>query len=63
MVLRGSRSLLRAGQWLPRRGTITAVVGEPIAATGTGWADALALRDATRAWMLAHVAEPDLLSP
>lgn len=60
MVLRGSRSVLRAGQWLPRRGPVIALVGDPIAPPGPGWRDALALRDATRAWMLAHVAEPDL---
>jgi len=60
MVLRGSRSMLRAGQWLPRRGTITATVGEAIEPGGAAWADALALRDATRTWMLAHAGEPDL---
>jgi len=60
MVLRGSRSVLRAGQWMPRRGVVTATLGAPIAPGGTGWSDALALRDAARAWMLAHVAEPDV---
>jgi 1-acyl-sn-glycerol-3-phosphate acyltransferase len=60
MVLRGSRSVLRAGQWLPRRGVIAATVGGPIAPAGSSWSDVLALRDATRTWMLAHAAEPDL---
>jgi 1-acyl-sn-glycerol-3-phosphate acyltransferase len=59
-ALRGSRSLLRAEQWLPRRSPITVTLGEPLLPAGSGWSDALALRDGARAWMLAHVAEPDL---
>ncbi len=60
LALRGTRSLLRGEQWLPRRGVVTATFGAPIAPAGATWSDALALRDATRAWMLAHLGEPDL---
>jgi 1-acyl-sn-glycerol-3-phosphate acyltransferase len=60
MALRGSRSVLRAEQWLPRRALITISIGEPIFATGPSFAEAVALRDSARAWMLAHVSEPDL---
>ena len=60
MALRGSRSVLRAEQWLPRRGFVTVTIGESIAPQGAAFSDAVALRDAARVWMLAHVNEPDL---
>ena len=60
MALRGSRSVLRAEQWLPRRGVVTINVGEPLFASGSSFADAVSLRDDARTWMLAHVGEPDL---
>jgi len=60
MALRGSRSVLRAEQWLPRRGFVTVTAGEPLQPKGTSFADAVSLRDHARAWMLAHVNEPDL---
>jgi 1-acyl-sn-glycerol-3-phosphate acyltransferase len=60
MAARGTRSLLRAGSWLPRPGPVSVEVLEPLPPAGAGWADALALRDAARAVMLAHVGEPDL---
>ncbi|HEV8242213.1 MAG TPA: AMP-binding protein [Thermoanaerobaculia bacterium] len=60
IALRGSRSLLRAEQWLPRRALVTATIGDPIAPTGAAFSDAVTLRDEARGWMLAHVNEPDL---
>jgi 1-acyl-sn-glycerol-3-phosphate acyltransferase len=59
VALVGTRSLLRAGQWLPRRSEIVIVVGTPIVASDHGWAAALALRDAARRTILARVSEPD----
>jgi 1-acyl-sn-glycerol-3-phosphate acyltransferase len=59
-VLRGTRSLLRAGEWLPRRARLAVVFGPPLAPAGEDWAAAVALRDGARAWMLAHLGEPDL---
>jgi hypothetical protein len=41
---------------------VTLTVGDPLAPGGPAFADAVALRDAARAWMLEHVAEPDLAS-
>ena len=55
----GTRSLLRAGEWLPRRGEIVITIGTPIVAAEHGWEAALALRDAARRAILASVAEPD----
>ena len=60
MTLRGSRSVLRAEQWLPHRARVTATIGQPLSPHGTTFADAVALRDNARTWMLAHVGEPDL---
>jgi len=60
VALRGTRSILRADQWFPRRGRIVVTVGAPIRPSGTGFEAALRLRDATRAQILAHGGEPDL---
>jgi 1-acyl-sn-glycerol-3-phosphate acyltransferase len=60
VALRGTRSILRADQWFPRRGRIVVTVGAPIRPPGTGFEAALRLRDATRAQILAHSGEPDL---
>ena len=75
VILRGTRSLMRDGTWFPRRVPIHVRIGEPIAPPpvsepdGAGgsdagersrWSRAVQLRDAARAWMLAHCGEPDL---
>jgi 1-acyl-sn-glycerol-3-phosphate acyltransferase len=59
VALVGTRSLLRAGQWLPRRSEIVIMVGTPIVASEHDWAAALALRDDARRAILARVPEPD----
>ncbi len=64
IAIRGTRSILRSGSWLPRHGTITVTIGAPIHPSemnGSGdWERALALRDASRAFLLRHCGEPDL---
>jgi acyl carrier protein len=50
----GTRSVLRADTWLPRRHSIEVFIDAPIAPGGSGWSDALALRDAARRVMLSH---------
>jgi 1-acyl-sn-glycerol-3-phosphate acyltransferase len=60
--LSGTRSILRAGQWFPRRGAVSVTIGTPIIPQGTDWAAAMALRDAARAQMLEYCSEPDLAS-
>jgi 1-acyl-sn-glycerol-3-phosphate acyltransferase len=59
VALVGTRSLLRAGEWLPRRGEIAITIGAPIVAIEHDWQAALELRDAARRAILARVAEPD----
>ena len=59
VALAGTRSLLRSGEWLPRRCEIVITVGAPIVSTEHDWDAALALRAAARSAILASVAEPD----
>lgn len=59
-VLRGTRSILRDGHWLPRRGSLSVTVGAPITPKGEDWNAAIELRDAARREILLHLREPDL---
>ena len=60
VTLRGTRSILREGQWLFRRGRIGVTLSEPIEPSGVDWNAALGLRDRTRAEILRLCGEPDL---
>jgi 1-acyl-sn-glycerol-3-phosphate acyltransferase len=59
-AIRGTRSMLRDGQWLLRRGWLSVAVCPPLRAEGKGFAAAVALRDRTRSALLPLVGEPDL---
>jgi 1-acyl-sn-glycerol-3-phosphate acyltransferase len=59
-AIRGTRTMLRGDQWLPRRTPVTVDVAAPIEPTGTDFAAVLKLRDAAREAILARVGEPDL---
>ena len=60
VTIRGTRSVLRGGQWFPRRGTIHVHIGKPLFADGGDFEAAVRLRDATRAVILEQCEEPDL---
>lgn len=61
LAIRGTRSILRAESWFPRRGAITVVVGEALyPGNGERWMEAVRLRDETRRCILRHCGEPDL---
>ncbi|MDH3579511.1 MAG: 1-acyl-sn-glycerol-3-phosphate acyltransferase, partial [Hyphomicrobiales bacterium] len=60
VTIRGTRSVLRGGQWFPRRGTIRVHIGKPIFADGGDFEAVIRLRDAARAAVLAQCEEPDL---
>ncbi len=60
VALRGTRSVLRGGQWFPRPGLITVWIGESVLPHGATLADAAYLRDAVRAVVLEGCGEPDL---
>jgi 1-acyl-sn-glycerol-3-phosphate acyltransferase len=59
VALRGTRSVLRDGSWLPRRGPVEVFIGEPLAPQGDSWSDAATLMNAARRAILAQCGEPD----
>lgn len=60
VTLRGTRRVMRGGQWTVRRGPIRVVIGPAIYPKGDDFTAAVRLRDAARAEILAHCGEPDL---
>jgi 1-acyl-sn-glycerol-3-phosphate acyltransferase len=60
VTIRGTRSILREGQWLFRRGRISVNFSAPVEPGGSDWGAAIRLRDAARAEMLRLCGEPDL---
>lgn len=61
LTITGTRRILPAGAWLPRRGAITLHCGEPVLPDGNDWAAAVKLRDATRGQILRCCGEGDLI--
>ena len=60
--IRGTRTVLRADQWLPRRAPLRVLIGEPIVPSGNDLAAAAALRASVREQVLALCGEPELAS-
>ena len=67
LAIRGTRSILRADSWFPRRGPVMLHFGPPLSVAdvrrspeGSDWQLALDLRHRTRQWILQHIGEPDL---
>jgi 1-acyl-sn-glycerol-3-phosphate acyltransferase len=60
MAISGTRSILRAEQWFPQRGTVSVTIGTPSMPPGCDWNAAIALRDAIRGQILRYCGEPDL---
>jgi acyl carrier protein len=67
IAIRGTRSILRADNWLPRRGSIHIDIGQAIhphdiekQAGMDDWKVAIALRERCRKFILRHCGEPDL---
>ncbi|MFO1434299.1 MAG: AMP-binding protein [Candidatus Competibacteraceae bacterium] len=60
VALQGTRNLLPAGSWLPRRTALSIHLGVPLRPSGNDWTAAVKLRDAARAEILRHSGEPDL---
>ena len=53
IVISGTRSALRGGQWFPRPSNVSVHFGKALRADGSGFSAAVRLRDAVRARMLA----------
>ena len=60
VVLKGTRSVLRASQWQPRRHPVAVCILPPVLPDGHDWSAAVRLRDRVRAQMLERADEPDL---
>ncbi len=62
IAIHGTRSILRAHSWYPRRNKIKVTIGEPMRVNQhpSEWSASLELRDRARAFILAHSGEPDL---
>ena len=67
VAIRGTRSVLQADTWMPRRGQITITIGRQITADAgvearpdDDWATAVKLREAAHQHILAHCGEVDL---
>jgi 1-acyl-sn-glycerol-3-phosphate acyltransferase len=60
VTLRGTRSILRDGQWLPGRGPIRVEFSQPLYPGGDNFEAALRLRDEARKEILSLCGEPDL---
>ncbi len=59
VAIRGTRMVLRDGQWFPHRGAIHVGICAPLLAEGPGWLEAIKLRDATMAVLLEHLDESE----
>ena len=59
-ALRGTRSMLRGGQWFPRWAPLALDIGPRLRPEGTDFASVVKLRDAARRFVLDHCGEPDL---
>ena len=60
VALSGTRRILPSGKRVPRPGSITVWIGEPLLPAGTGWRAALELRDRAADAIARHCGEPRL---
>ena len=62
VAIRGTRSILLANTWWPRRGDIEVSIGQPLTRSEgvTEWQAAQQLRDAARQFILQHCGEADM---
>ena len=59
-IIRGTRTMLRSGQWFPRWSPVSVQIEEAVRPAGTDFASLLQLRDSVRKIVLAHCGEPDI---
>ena len=59
-ALRGTRSMLRSDQWLPRKTAISVELGEPVQPFGKDFTSVLRLREVVRSAILKRCGEADL---
>lgn len=61
IALAGTRDVLRAEHWLPRRGQLRVTIGQRVLPHGRDWAAAVKLREAVRVVILEDCGEGDAL--
>jgi 1-acyl-sn-glycerol-3-phosphate acyltransferase len=61
LAIAGARNIVRGSHWFPRRGRIEVTIRPPVEPEGSGWQDALKLRDAARREISAWCGEPDMI--
>jgi len=59
-IIRGTRTMLRSDQWLPRRSRVSVRIEEAIRPVGTDFASLIKFRDAVRKVILKYCGEPDI---
>lgn len=59
-AIRGTRSMLRSGQWFPRYAPVSVEIDKPILPLGTDFGSLLRLRESVRGVILSRCDEPDL---
>ncbi|HHH39916.1 MAG TPA: acyl-phosphate glycerol 3-phosphate acyltransferase, partial [Sedimenticola sp.] len=59
VAIQGTRSLLRAESWMPRRGEVLISVAEPVMPVSSEWSAVVELRDRVRQAILRRPGEPD----
>jgi 1-acyl-sn-glycerol-3-phosphate acyltransferase len=59
-IIKGTRTMLRSGQWFPRHSAISVEIGDPVAPSGSDFQSIVKLRDQVRQLMLLRCGEPDL---
>jgi acyl carrier protein len=60
VAIRGTRSILRAGSWFPRRGAVRVTVTAPLIPEGNDWSAAVKLKEKARQTILRYCGEPSL---
>ncbi|MDJ0806644.1 MAG: AMP-binding protein [Gammaproteobacteria bacterium] len=60
VIIKGTRELLPAGTWKPRRVRLEAIIKQPLLPAEKGWSAAVHLREETRRVILDTLEEPDL---
>jgi 1-acyl-sn-glycerol-3-phosphate acyltransferase len=60
VAIRGTRSMLRPGHKLLRRGSVTVVIGDPVHPVESGWLGAMQLEREARVFILRECGEPDV---
>jgi fatty-acyl-CoA synthase len=60
IALRGTRAVLRDGNWLMRPGRMDVIIGPPLPVQGQGWPEMVRLRDLARTTIVRQVGEPPL---